>query len=135
MKQKFRYNAPESVVPIKKIGCSRTFFHSGVMKKKSIFLAMLAASSVMLSSCFVTVGPHGEVAVGGSGGIAVDSHGHVAAWTNASYDAAGFPIYGYYYGRPVYGYDPYGAAVFTFGVLTAACIVPAWGPAPWYCGH
>ena len=106
-------------------------FYCEVMKKKFIYLSILAASSVMLSSCYVTAGPHGHVTVGGSGGISVDSHGNVAAWTDASYDSAGFPIYGYYYGRPVYGYDAYGAAVFTFGALTAACIVPAWGPAPW----
>ena len=97
------------------------------MKAGYIATALLGLSAMVLSSCdygYWTVGgtyhtPHGSV---------------TAAWTNASYDADGFPIYGYYYGRPVYGYTPAGVAIFSLAAITAACIVPHWHPAPWYRG-
>ena len=102
------------------------------MKTKVKYVAMLACAAVMLSSCAVYDYPlytSGSVTVGGSHASATVS------WTDASYDASGFPIFGYSYGRPVYGYTAAGAAVFSFAALTAACLVPNWAPASWYCGH
>lgn len=102
------------------------------MNKLTRYIAMAACSAVVLSSCAVYDYPlytSGSVTVGGP---------HVStsvSWSNASYDANGFPIFGYYYGRPVYGYTAAGAAVFSFAALTAACLVPNWGPASWYSGH
>ena len=102
------------------------------MKKQTKYVAMFACAAVMLSSCEIYDYPvytSGSVTVGGS---------HVStsvSWTNASYDANGFPIFGYYYGRPVYGYTAAGAAIFSIAAITAACLVPDWRPASWYCGH
>lgn len=102
------------------------------MKNRIKYLAMLAGSAVMLSSCAVYDYPMYT-----SGSVAVGGHGWSTsvAWTDARYDVNGFPIYGYYYGQPVYGYTAKGAAVFSFVALTSSCMVPSWGPAPWYCGH
>ena len=96
------------------------------MKKTLI----LAAASVLLSSCFVTTGPYGDVDV-----VATASSVNSVGWVSAYYDASGFPIYGYYNGRAVYGYNPHGSPVFSFSALTATCVVPSWGPADWYGGH
>lgn len=92
--------------------------------------AALAGVSVLLSSCVVADGGYGSFGVAASG----NGYSASVAWSNASYDANGFPIFGYSYGRPVYGYTAAGAAVFTFAALTALCFVPHWGPAPWYRG-
>ena len=102
------------------------------MKTKLKFISLMAAASVLLSSCAAYAYPlytGASVSVGGPGWSTSVS------WSNASYDVNGFPIFGYYYGQPVYGYTAAGAAVFSFAALTAACLVPSWGPAPWYCGH
>ena len=68
------------------------------------------------------------------------SNGHTTistsvAWTSASYDANGFPIYGYAYGRPVYGYTVSGSPIFSINLLYAGCYVPDWRPAPWCVHH
>lgn len=78
---------------------------------------------------------YGADAYGYSSNPYIYSAGVSAAWTPASYDADGFPIYGYSYGRPVYGYTEAGVAIFTLAAITAACLVPRWEPAPWYHGH
>lgn len=57
-----------------------------------------------------------------------------AGWTSARYDSSGFPIYGFYNNRPVYGYTSAGLPVFSFFELTRFCIVPDWKPAPHYRG-
>lgn len=102
------------------------------MNSKLKCIALLAGSALMLSSCAVYDYPMYT-----SASVSVGGHGWntSVAWSNASYDVNGFPIYGYYYGRPVYGYTPAGAAIFSIAAITAACLVPDWGPAPWYCGH
>lgn len=98
------------------------------MKIHYATMALLAGASVVLSSCvaptagYVSYSSTGEISTG-------------VAWTNASYDTEGFPIFGYSYGRPVYGYTSAGAAIFTIAALTALCYVPHWGPATWYHGH
>ena len=84
----------------------------------------------MLSSCVTDAGVWGASVGYSSPGFSTS-----VAWTNASYDVNGFPIYGYAYGRPVYGYTAAGAAIFSIAALTAWCYVPDWGPAPWYHGH
>ena len=100
------------------------------MKLRYISIATIAASSLLLSSCYV-----GYANGYGTFSYATDGYSSSVAWTNASYDANGFPIFGYYYGRPVYGYTAAGAAIFTIAALTALCFVPHWSPAPWYHGH
>lgn len=60
------------------------------------------------------------------------SNGHTTistsvAWTSASYDANGFPIYGYAYGRPVYGYTKQGSLIYQVNHLYSGCYVPSWG--------
>lgn len=94
------------------------------------FVALFASIAPVLSSC----GPewHADsIDVGGGYGGAYAS----AGWSNSRYDDAGFPIYGYYDGRPVYGYSSLGSPIFSFSLLTSSCYVPSWGPAPYYCGH
>lgn len=99
-------------------------------KMSAAVVAVLCCSGLFLNSCMYEVPVYGGVSYSnGYGNVSA------AAWTEASYDANGFPIYGYYYGRPVYGYTPEGVAIFTFAALTAACLVPLWAPAPWYHGH
>ena len=100
------------------------------MKIKHISIATLAGISLICSSCVVAPAD-------GYGTFTYSTNGYNSsvAWTSASYDVNGFPIYGYSYGRPVYGYTATGAAIFSIAALTALCFVPDWGPAPWYHGH
>ncbi len=101
------------------------------MKKNvAVMVAMALCPAVFLSSC---VYDYPTYMGGGYAGAYYDSG--YEAWTPASYDADGFPIYGYSYGRPVYGYTSAGVAIFTLAALTAACTVPLWAPASWYRGH
>ena len=100
------------------------------MKIKKISIAIVAGAAVLLSSCVTDAGVWGASVSYASPGFSSS-----VAWTNASYDVNGFPIYGYAYGRPVYGYTAAGAAIFSIAALTAWCYVPDWGPAPWYHGH
>ena len=96
-------------------------------------LALLSCGALLLNSCVYELPTWtGTSSVPVSAGVSYVSD---AAWTPASYDANGFPIYGYSYGRPVYGYTAEGVAIFTVAALTAACLVPLWAPAPWYHGH
>ena len=93
------------------------------MKLKDISIAILACAGVLCTSCVTPVDGYGSFTYGTNGyGASVG-----VAWTNASYDADGFPIYGYSYGRPVYGYTATGAAIFSIAALTALCFVPDWG--------
>lgn len=99
------------------------------MKLHYATMALIAGVSVMYSSC---VAPSAGYATFSSPGGTVSTG---VAWTDASYDADGFPIFGYSNGRPVYGYTSTGAAIFTIAALTALCFVPHWSPASWYSGH
>ncbi len=100
------------------------------MKIPKIAIAMMSGAAVLLSSCVVDPGTY----YGASVSYSTPGFSTSVAWTNASYDANGYPIYGYSYGRPVYGYTSAGVAIFTIGALTALCYVPDWAPAPWYHG-
>lgn len=93
-----------------------------------ITVAVLSGASLLLSSCYV---PYGTYGVYGSYGTTVDSS---VSWSAASYDANGYPIYGYSYGQPVYGYTEAGVAITTIAAITALCCIPDWGPASWYRG-
>ncbi len=99
------------------------------MKIMHISIAALAGAALLLASCVAPYDGYGTFSYSTNG------YNSSVAWTSASYDANGFPIYGYSYGRPVYGYTSTGAAIFTIAALTALCFVPNWGPAPWYRGH
>lgn len=96
------------------------------MKMKYISAAVLAGAALLFCSC--------EPMYYGAMGMGMNGFDTSVAWTNASYDASGFPIYGYSYGRPVYGYTSAGTAIFAVGALSSSCYVPHWGPAPWYSG-
>lgn len=100
-------------------------------KNHALLMALAFAPAVFLSSCVydypVAVTP---IAYEGyDAGYAYDT------WTEASYDAEGFPIYGYEYGRPVYGYTVAGAPIYTYVDIQVGCDVPDWGPAPWFHGR
>lgn len=99
------------------------------MKLHHASVALIAGLSVLCTSCVVRPGD-------GYGTFTYSTNGYNSsvAWTNASYDANGFPIFGYSYGRPVYGYTDAGVAIFSIAALTALCFVPKWRPAPWYHG-
>ena len=90
----------------------------------------LALGALFFTSCDSTWHTDYGYAGGGYG----DGYASVG-WSNARYDALGYPIYGYDDGRPVYGYSAAGLPIFSFGALTSYCYVPNWGPASWYCGH
>ncbi len=100
------------------------------MKLKHASVAALAAVSLLVSSCV-----YGPMDGYGTFSYSTNGYNSSVAWTSASYDANGFPIFGYSYGRPVYGYTEAGVAIFTVAALTALCFVPHWKPAPWYHGH
>ncbi len=102
------------------------------MKSKMTCVAMVLGVVMGLSSCAVYDYP---MYTSASVGVSGPGWSTSVAWSDARYDANGFPIFGYSYGQPVYGYTASGAAVFTFAALTASCWVPSWGPAHWYCGH
>ncbi len=96
------------------------------MNMKHATLAALAAAALLFPSCaYYTPATSAYSAL---------SYSSSELWTVASYDSNGFPIYGYYYGRPVYGYTAAGDAIFTLAALTAGCYAPHWAPAPWYHG-
>ncbi len=99
------------------------------MKLRIPSLAMLAAVPLLPCSCASSWSSRpGDPA-------SVTGYSSKAAWTSASFDTRGFPIFGYTYGRPVYGYTESGSAVFTLAQLAAGCCVPDWAPAPWYRGE
>lgn len=102
------------------------------MNKKVRYVAMVMGAALGLSSCAVYDYP---MYTSASVGVSGPGWSTSVAWSDARYDVNGFPIFGYAYGQPVYGYTASGAAVFTFAALTASCWVPSWGPAHWYCGH
>lgn len=127
---------------------SKNIKNNTVMKMKlSAAIALALCPVLFLTSCVYEYPAYsGGAYYGGGGYYGVDGYGYAsnpyiysagvsAAWTPASYDADGFPIYGYSYGRPVYGYTEAGVAIFTLAAITAACCVPRWEPAPWYHGH
>lgn len=91
------------------------------MKKTYVLMALIGGVSVVCSSCVTTPGV----------GCSTYSVSPTAAWTGASYDASGIPIFGYSYGRPIYGYTPSGSAIYSLSALTALCYVPHWEPATW----
>ncbi|MBR2144201.1 MAG: hypothetical protein IJ956_01595, partial [Akkermansia sp.] len=79
------------------------------MKHKYMKAGMLAlAAGVVLLSTSCEVYPYGYNSVS----VSTDGYSTSVAWTAASYDADGFPIYGYAYGRPVYGYTPAGTPIY-----------------------
>lgn len=102
------------------------------MKNKITILAAAALAAVGLSSCVVHDYP---LYTSASVGVSGNGWSTSVAWTDARYDVNGFPIFGYSYGQPVYGYTSSGVAVFSFAALTSSCCVPSWAPASWYCGH
>ncbi len=93
--------------------------------------ALALASCFLLSSCHDPDYFYGNVGVGYSNG---GGYGGYGGYSNGIYDSYGFPIFGYMGGRPVYGYSPYGAAIFNFTYISNKCYVPSWGPAPYYKG-
>lgn len=104
------------------------------MNRKKVILAVTAlASALVFGSCTIHPldSPHvGDTpASGKGGGVRVSRQ-----WQEATYDSSGFPIYGYSYGRPVYGYTSSGVAIYNYSGIGAACYVPSWGPASWYVG-
>ncbi len=98
------------------------------MKIKHATFIALAAVPLLLGSCIYS-------SIDGYGNYTYETNYQTKeSWSKSSYDGNGFPIFGYCYGRPVYGYTYEGAALYTFAGLAAGCYVPHWEPAPWYHG-
>ena len=99
-----------------------------MMKNRYVRSGLLAIASLLVASC--------EIYPNGYSSFTYSTNGYSSsvAWTAASYDANGFPIYGYAYGRPVYGYTHTGRPIYVVNQLYAGCYVPDWRPAPW-CNH
>lgn len=55
--------------------------------------------------------------------------------TSYMYDSTGYPIYGYYGGRPIYAYDTWGNPIYSITLISRGCYIPSWGPAPYYRGR
>lgn len=88
---------------------------------------LMAGALLLLPACVYPTGYMAEDPLAGANSS--------VSWTSARYDADGFPIFGYVYGRPVYGYSSGGVAIYTVGGLYAGCYVPNWGPASWCRRH
>lgn len=103
------------------------------MNPKLSHLLRSAGLALLFSSCeTLYIDGYGSYS---SSGYYAPSYSCSVAWTAASYDANGFPIYGYSYGRPVYGYTTAGSPIFSINLLYAGCYVPNWGPASWCHSH
>ena len=103
------------------------------MKLKLAHLLLPIGLALLYSSCEpLYIDGYGSYS---SSGYYAPSYSCSVAWTAASYDANGFPIYGYSYGRPVYGYTTSGSPIFSINLLYAGCYVPNWGPASWCHSH
>ncbi len=104
------------------------------MKNKILRISGLLALTGFLSSCYYNPALYPSY----TSGVSVSASTYVPdtsqVWVSDTYDSTGFPIYGYNYGRPVYGYTSAGVAIFTLGALTALSCVPDWGYASWYRG-
>lgn len=97
------------------------------MKHSKYIWLLSAGPAVLLASCEPYMG-------GYPGGNNYPAAYSSAGWSNARYDSAGIPVFGYYNAQPVYGYTNSGDPIFTLAALTLACIVPNWGFASWYRG-
>ncbi len=95
---------------------------------KYIKATVIAGAALLATSCEIY--PNGYT----SFSYSTDGYSSSVAWTAASYDANGFPIYGYAYGRPVYGYTVSGSPIYSISLLYSGCYVPNWKPASW-CKH
>ena len=105
------------------------------MKKKTLkahlYISALFGTVLAVSSCVSAPNSYGSYSNPLEGYTLNIGMG----WTSASFDANGFPIFGYSFGRPVYGYTAEGGAVFNPATLNSTCYVPDWAPAPWYRGR
>ncbi|UQT44308.1 hypothetical protein M5E88_17395 [Akkermansia muciniphila] len=94
-----------------------------VILKNSLLAAAIGCA---LSSCYDPYYDHfsvsGSYSSGGSG-------------VSYMYDSSGYPIYGYYGGRPIYAYDTFGSPIYSINLIRPNYYIPTWGPAPYYRGH
>lgn len=98
-------------------------------------LALMAKAALLFASCCTPCSAQATVVTTTTATTTTTAVAPApAAWTTASYDANGYPIYGYAYGQPVYGYSAAGVAITNLAALTALCYIPNWGPASWYRG-
>lgn len=89
--------------------------------------SMLAAAiGCALSSCYDPYYDNFSVAGSYSSGGSSVSY---------MYDSSGYPIYGYYGGRPIYAYDTFGSPIYSINLIRPNYYIPTWGPAPYYRGH
>lgn len=98
--------------------------------KAPLYLFPLFGAVLAMSSCVSTPDSYGTY----SNPLEGYSLNVSTGWTSASFDTNGFPIFGYSFGRPIYGYTAEGGAVFNPSKLNSTCYVPDWAPAPWYNG-
>lgn len=96
-----------------------------------IYLSALFGAALTVSSCVSAPGSYGSY----SNPLEGYSMNIGMGWTSSSFDPNGFPIFGYTFGRPVYGYTAEGLAVFNPATLNSTCYVPDWSPAPWHQGR
>ena len=94
-----------------------------VILKNSLLAAAIGCA---LSGCYDPYYDHfsvsGSYSSGGSG-------------VSYMYDSSGYPIYGYYGGRPIYAYDTFGSPIYSINLIRPNYYIPTWGPAPYYRGH
>lgn len=94
-----------------------------VILKKSL---LIAAVGCTLSSCY---DPYdGRFSVSGA-------YSNGGSGVSYMYDSSGYPIYGYYRGRPIYAYDTLGNPIYSISQIRPNYYIPTWGPAPYYRGH
>ena len=89
-----------------------------VILKNSLLAAAIGCA---LSSCYDpyydNFSVSGSYSSGGSG-------------VSYMYDSSGYPIYGYYGGRPIYAYDTFGSPIYSINLIRPNYYIPTWGPAP-----
>ena len=94
-----------------------------VILKKSLLAAAIGCA---LSGCYDPYYDNFSV----SGSYSSGSSG-----VSYMYDSSGYPIYGYYGGRPIYAYDTFGSPIYSINLIRPNYYIPTWGPAPYYRGH
>ncbi len=107
------------------------------MQRKALNLLFVAAAVLVQSSCVAPAPSATGTAAPTLGSTSEPLGAKVSTrsqWLEANYDLVGFPIYGFYYGKPIYGYNEYGSPIMNATKISSGCYVPSWEPQSGYKG-
>lgn len=105
------------------------------MKKNIIVLGSLVGglvcSSCMPPAVAVDAAPEAGITTNEPTGAKVATS---TQWLESNYDLVGFPIYGFYFGKPIYGYSEFGLSILDVNKIVPGASVPSWEPLSTYKG-